>query len=64
MVLDKPDKCFLMLIGSDDELQTDLICGNKTLENSKEEKVLGATIDFATRLLYITKKQIANLMHQ
>ena len=64
MVLDKPDKCSFMLIDSDDEPQNDLMCENETLENSKEEKVLGATIDFTTHLLNITKKQVANLMHQ
>ena len=58
MVLN-PDKCSFMLLGVDDELQTNLVCGNKTLKNSKQEKVLGATIDkklnFATHLLNITR---------
>ena len=48
-----------ILLGVDDELQTNLVCGNETLENSKQEKVLGVTIDnklnFATHLLNITK---------
>ena len=48
-----------MLIGGDNELQTNLMCGNETLENSKEEKVLGATIDnkliFPMHILNITK---------
>ena len=41
-----------------DELQTDLVCRNETLKNSKREKVLGVTIDklnFATHLVNITK---------
>ena len=31
-----PDKCFFMLLEVD-ELQTDLVCGNKTLKNSKKQ---------------------------
>ena len=58
MVLN-PDKCSFMLLGVDDELQTNLVCGNKTLKNGKQEKVLGVTIDnklnFTTHLLNITK---------
>ena len=48
-----------MLLGVDDELQTYLVYGNKTLKNSQKEKVLGVTIDiklnFATHLLSVTK---------
>ena len=58
MVLN-PDKCSFMLLGVDDELQTNLVCGNETLKNSKQEKVVGVTIDnklnFKTHLLNITK---------
>ena len=58
MVLN-PDKCAFMLLGVDDELQTNLACGNETLKNSKQEKVVGVTIDnklsLATHLLDITK---------
>ena len=58
MVLN-PDKCSFMVLGVDDELQTNLVCGNETLKNSKQEKVLGVTIDnklnFATHLSNITK---------
>ena len=58
MVLN-PDKCSFMLLGVDDELQTNLVCGNETLKNSKQEKLLGATIDnklnFSTHLLNIAK---------
>ena len=58
MVLN-PDKCAFMLLGVDDELQTNLACGNETLKNSKQEKVVGVTIDnklsLATHLLNITK---------
>ena len=56
MVLN-PDKC--SFIGVDDELQTNLLCGNESLKNSKPEKVIGVTIDnklnFATHLSNITK---------
>ena len=48
-----------MLLAVDDELQTNLVCGNATLKNSKQEKVLGVTIDnklnFATYQSNITK---------
>ena len=58
MVL-KPDKCSFMSLGVDDELQTNLVCENETFKNSKQEKVLGVTMDnklnFATHLLNITK---------
>ena len=58
MVLN-PDKCSFMLLGVDDEFQTNLVCGNKTLKNSKQEKVLGVNIDnklnFATHISNITK---------
>ena len=58
MVLN-PDKCSFMLLGVDDELQTNLACGHETLKNRKQEKVLGVTIgnrlNFATHLLHITK---------
>ena len=53
------DKCSFMLLVVDDELQTNLVCSNKTLKNSKQEKVLGVTIEiklnFATHLSNITK---------
>ena len=34
-----PDNCSFMVLGVDDELQTNLVCGNETLKNSKQEKV-------------------------
>ena len=43
MVLN-PDKYSFMLLGVDDELQTNLVYGNKTLKNSKTEKVLGSLL--------------------
>ena len=43
MVLN-PDKCSFRLSGVDDELQTNLVWGNKTLKNRKQEKVLVVTI--------------------
>ena len=44
MVLN-PDKCYFMLLGVKDELQTDLVSNNVTTKNSKEEKVLGITFE-------------------
>ena len=53
------DKCSFMLIGADDETLVKLMCGNGTLKNSKQEKVLGVTIDnklnFSTHLSNISK---------
>ena len=61
MVL-KPDKYSFMLLGVYDELQTNLVCGNETLKNSKREKLLVVTLDnkvnFKTHLLNITKNAI------
>ena len=61
-----PDKCSFMLLVVDDELQTNLVCGNETLKKGKQEKVLGVTIDnklnFATHLSNIAKKLTLNLM--
>ena len=58
MVLN-PDKCSFMLLVVDDEFQTKLVCRNETLKNSKQEKVLGVTIEnklnFATHLSGIIK---------
>ena len=48
-----------MLLGADDSLQTNLVCGDEILKNTKQEKVLGVTLgnklDFTTHLLNITK---------
>ena len=33
-----PDKFSFMLLGVDDEIQTNLVCGNKTLKNIKQKK--------------------------
>ena len=48
-----------MLLGVDNSLQTILECGDEILKNTKQEKVLGVTLDnklnFATHLLNITK---------
>ena len=58
MVLN-PDKYSSMLLGVDDEPQTNLVCENETLKNIKQEKVLGVTIEnklnFTTHLSNITK---------
>ena len=58
MVLN-PDKCSFMLLGVDDELQINLVCGNGSLKNREQEKVLEVTIDnklnFETHLSNITK---------
>ena len=48
-----------MLLGVDDSLQTNLVCGDEILKNTRQEKVLGVTLDnkltFTTHLLNITK---------
>ena len=47
-----------MLLGVDDSLQTNLVCGDEMLKNTKREKVFGVTLsnklNFATHLLSIT----------
>ena len=63
MVLN-PDKCSFILLGVDNELQTNLVCGNETLKSGKQEKVLGVTINnklnFATHISNITKNANIN----
>ena len=53
------DKFSFMLLGVDDSLQTNLVYGDEILKKTKQEKVLGVTLDnkrdFATHLLNITK---------
>ena len=53
------DKCSCMLLGLDDSLQTNLVCGDQILKNTKQKKVLCVTLDnklnFATHLSNITK---------
>ena len=48
-----------MLLGVDYSLETNLVCGEEILKNTKQKKVLGVTLDnklnFATYLLNITK---------
>ena len=48
-----------MFLGVDDSLQTNLVCGDEILKNTRQEKVLGVTLDnklnFATHLSNITK---------
>ena len=52
-----PDKCSFMLLDDDDPLQTSLVCGDEILRSTKQEIVLGATLDnklnFASHLLSI-----------
>ena len=54
-----PEKRSFMLLGVDDILQTNLVCGDQILEKAMQEKVLGVTLDnklnFATHFLNITK---------
>ena len=49
-----PEKRSFMLLGVDDPLQTNLVCGDQILEKTIQEKVLGVTLDnklnFATHL--------------
>ena len=40
-----PDKCSFMLLGVDDSLRANLVCGGEILKNTKQEKVLGITLD-------------------
>ena len=58
MVLNS-EKCSFMLLGVDDSLQTNLVCGDEILTNIEQGKVLGVTLDnklnFATHLLNIIK---------
>ena len=58
MVLNS-EKCSFMLLGVDDSLQTNLVCGDEILTNIEQGKVLGGTLDnklnFATHLLNIIK---------
>ena len=48
-----------MLLRADDSLQTSLVCVDEIHKNTKQEKVLGVTLDnklnFATHLSNITK---------
>ena len=66
MVLN-PDQCSFMLLGVDDELQTNMVCGNETLKNSKQEKVLGLllTTNSILQRIYqiLLKMRTLNLMH-
>ena len=66
MVLN-PDKCSFMLLGVCDELKTKFVCGNETLKNSKQEKVLGVNItknSISQRIYQIFLKMLTlNLMH-
>ena len=66
MVLN-PDQCSFMLLGVDDGLQTNMVCGNETLKNSKQEKVLGLllTTNSILQRIYqiLLKMRTLNLMH-
>ena len=57
-----------MLLGIDVELQTNLVCRNQTLKNSKQENLLGITIDNKLNIdrhLSIFLKLITlNIMHK
>ena len=54
-----PEKRSFIMLGVDDLLQTNLVCGDQILEKTIQEKLLGVTLDnklnFATHLLNITK---------
>ena len=58
MVLN-PDKCSFILLGVDDSLKAKLVCSDEVLKSTKQEKVLGVTLDnklnFDTHLLNINK---------
>ena len=54
-----PEKRSFMLLGIDDPLQTNLVCGDQIFEKTIQEKVLGVTLDnklnFSTHMFNITK---------
>ena len=54
-------------MGVDDGLQTNMVCGNETLKNSKQEKVLGLllTTNSILQRIYqiLLKMRTLNLMH-
>ena len=58
MVCNSEERSF-MLLGVDDPLQTNLVCGDQIFEKTIQKKVLGVTLDykrnFATHFLNITK---------
>ena len=43
MVLN-PEKCSFMLLGVDNSLQANLVCGDKILQNEKQERMLVVTL--------------------
>ena len=53
-----PGKCSFVLLGVDNLLQPDLVCGDEILKKTKQEKVLGEKLgnklNFAKHLLNIT----------
>ena len=53
MVLN-PDKCSFMLLGVDDSLQTNMVCGDEIFKNTKQAKVIGVTLN--NELCYIFVK--------
>ena len=58
MVLN-PAKCSFMLLGSDDLLQTNLVCVHEILKHTKQEKVLGLTLEInltSQQIYYISLK--------
>ena len=44
MVLN-PDKCSFILLGVDDSLQTNMVCGDEIFKNTKQAKVIGVTLN-------------------
>ena len=55
-----------MLLGVDDQFQTNLVCGNEAFKNSKQERVIGVTIDnsISQRIYQILLNMLTeNLMH-
>ena len=64
-IVRNPEKWPFVLLGVEDPLQTNLVCGDQILEKTMQEKVLGVTLDnklnFATHLLNITKSKFNTL---
>ena len=53
-----PDKWSFMFLAVGGSLQTNLVCGDEILKNTKQENMLGVTLDklnFASHLWNITK---------
>ena len=61
MVLN-PEKCSFMLLGVDDSLQTNLVCGDEILKNTKQEKVFKSQITCCSLIwMFCTKPSLRRI---